>query len=79
MHPAMVQLSQLPVAERLEIVQELWDSIGQSREQMPIQQWHRELVQARLEEFDGHETEFGISRGELWKQVDDLRGSQPDT
>ena len=75
MHPAMNELSQLPVSERLEIVQDLWDSIGDSREQLPIQEWHRELVKARLADFDGREEELGISREQVWRQVDERRGS----
>ena len=75
MHPAMNQLSQLSVAERLELVEQLWDSIAESRDQLPIKEWHRELVNARLAEFDGREEERGISREQVWKQVDERRGS----
>jgi putative addiction module component (TIGR02574 family) len=75
MHPAMDHLSHLSVAERLQLVQDLWDSIDASREQMPVQEWHRELVNARLVDFDGHEEEVGISREQVWKGVDERRGS----
>ena len=75
MHPAMNQLSQLPVSERLDLVQDLWDSISESRAELPIQQWHRELVMARLADLDGGEEEFGISREEVWQEVDRRRGS----
>ena len=75
MHPAMHQLSQLPVSERLDLVQDLWDSIDESREKLPIQEWHRELVKARLASFNGREEELGISREQVWQQVDQRRGS----
>ena len=75
MHPAMGQLAQLPLAERLELVQDLWDSIGESREQMPIQEWHRQLTQARLAEFQGREEETGLTRDDVWKRVNQRRGS----
>jgi putative addiction module component (TIGR02574 family) len=75
MHPAMNLLSQLPVSERLELVQQLWDSIAESREQLTIQEWHRELVKTRLDGFDGREEEVGLSREQLWEQVDQRRGS----
>ncbi len=75
MHPAMNQLSQLSVAERLELVQQLWDSIAESRDRLPINEWHRELVNARLSDFDGREEELGLSREQVWKQVDERRGS----
>ena len=74
MHPAMNQLAQLPVSERLELVQDLWDSIVDSREQLPIQDWHRELVKARLADFDGREEELGLTRAQVWKAVDGARG-----
>lgn len=75
MHPAMAQLSQLPVAERLELVQDLWDSIRQSREELPVQEWHREMVNARLADFDGKEETLGLSEDEVWQQVDQRRGT----
>lgn len=73
MHPAMNQLAQLPATERLILVQDLWDSISESREHMPIQEWHRELARARLAEFDGQEDEFGLSREQVWQEVDERR------
>lgn len=75
MHPAMDQLSGLPVSERLTLVQELWDSIAHAQEQLPTQDWHREIVNARLADFDGREREIGLSREQVWDQVDGRRGS----
>ena len=75
MHPAMSQLTQLPVAERLEIVHELWDSIAESKENLPVEQWHREIASARLAEMEGREDEVGLSRKQVWEQVDLRRGS----
>jgi len=75
MHPAMNDLSQLPVAERLEIVQQLWDSIAESKEQLSIHDWQRELIAARLANFDGREETDGLSRDEMWRQVERRRGS----
>lgn len=75
MHPAMPQLSQLPVAERLELVQDLWDSIGEAREELPVQEWHRQLALARLAELDGREEETGLSEEEVWNRVEKRRGS----
>ncbi len=73
MHPAMHELSQLPASERIDLVQELWDSIGESREELSIQEWHRELVKARLADFDGREDQRGLSREQVWQQVDERR------
>ena len=75
MHPAMTQLSQLPVAERLELVQEIWDSIGEAQGQLPVQEWHRQLALARLADLDGREEEIGLSEEEVWNRVEKSRGS----
>ena len=75
MHPAMDQLSSLPVSERLTLVQELWDSIVRSKEQLAAQDWQREIVNARLADFDGRENEIGLTRAQAWEQVDRRRGS----
>ena len=40
MHPAMNHLAQLPAPERLALVQDLLDSIGESHDVLPIQEWH---------------------------------------
>lgn len=74
MHPAIDQLKQLPVAERIDLVHDLWDSIRQSSEELPIQEWQRELVAARLAEIDGHEDERTLTEEQLWSQVDARRG-----
>lgn len=75
MHPAMNDLSQLPVSERLQLVQDLWDSIDDSRKEMPVQDWHRELVNARLADFQGREEETGLTREQVWQQADQRRGT----
>ena len=75
MHPAMHHLSQLPVSERLHLVQELWDSIGETQADLPVQEWHRELVKARLMESEVSGKDSSLSRKQLWQQVDDSRDS----
>ena len=75
MHPAMSNLTQLPVGERIELVQQLWDSIGAIGEDFPIQEWHRELAKKRLEELQGREQEIALTREQVWAAVDHKRGS----
>lgn len=41
------QLLQLPLAERLEIVQELWESIVLSEEPIPVWQWQKDELARR--------------------------------
>ena len=73
MHPAMNELLQLPASQRLELVQDLWDSIRQSREELSLQQWHRELVAARLAIWNNSDPEAGLTREEVWQKVDQRR------
>lgn len=75
MHPAMEQLSKLPVGERMELVQDLWDSIAQSREELSPQEWHRELIRSRLADIDGREEEIGLTLDQVWERVDVHRDS----
>ncbi len=75
MHPAMDQLSKLSVSERLVLVQDLWDSIEKSHEELTTHAWQREIVNARLAEFDGREEQLGLTRVQVWERVDNQRGS----
>ena len=43
-----VAIKQLSVAERLDLIGELWDSIPDSLEELPIPDWHREELERRL-------------------------------
>jgi len=43
-----VAIKQLSVAERLDLISELWDSIPDSLEELPIPNWHREELERRL-------------------------------
>lgn len=43
-----VTIKGLSVAERLDLISELWDSIPDSLEELPIPEWHREELERRL-------------------------------
>jgi putative addiction module component (TIGR02574 family) len=43
-----VAINQLSVAERLDLISELWDSIPDSLEELPIPDWQREELERRL-------------------------------
>jgi putative addiction module component (TIGR02574 family) len=40
----------LSVEEKIEYVQALWDAIVDSREDVPVPEWHREIIRDRLAE-----------------------------
>lgn len=43
-----VAIKQLSVAQRLDLISVLWDSIPDSLEELPIPEWHREELERRL-------------------------------
>jgi hypothetical protein len=41
MSPALQELENLPVSERVQLVEDLWDSIARSNADLPIPQWQK--------------------------------------
>lgn len=66
-------LRQLPVAEKLKIVEFLWDDIFASDEPFPLHVWELEEAQRRAAELDA-DPSIAITREEVWKRVDEGRG-----
>lgn len=44
-------LETLPVSERLQLVQDLWDSIARSNAEMPIPQWQKDELDRRKQNY----------------------------
>jgi putative addiction module component (TIGR02574 family) len=66
-------LRKLPIAEKLQLVEQLWDDIADSGEPFPLQPWYREEAERRAEELDRN-PEIGLTRAEVWKQVRESHG-----
>jgi putative addiction module component (TIGR02574 family) len=73
MHPEVEHLRKLPIAEKLRVVEELWDDIGQSDESFPLPAWHRAEVDRRAADLDA-DPAMAIDRDELWRRVDTRNG-----
>lgn len=54
---------ELPPEERVDLAVELWDSLGQ---EVPIPQWHLEVVRQRIETLDQQDPE---ERSKPWAEV----------
>ena len=54
----------LPVEEKVEYVHALWDAIVASDGDVPVPDWHRELIRARLREHLADAT-----AGRSWEEV----------
>ena len=57
-------LFKLGRAERLQLVEDLWDSIAQEEAQLPIPDWKRDELRRRKERFLKHP-----ASGRTWEQV----------
>ena len=44
------EILQLPADDRLRLVEEIWDSLASSPDQVPVPDWHRGVLDKRLAE-----------------------------
>jgi len=54
----------LTASEKLELIGQLWDSIPESLDDLPVPEWHREIIKERLEDADSHPERFAS-----WEEV----------
>jgi putative addiction module component (TIGR02574 family) len=54
----------LSVEERLELIERIWDTLTETPDQIPLPDWHRELLDERLREF-----EKAPDAGSPWEDV----------
>ncbi len=64
MNTEFAPLFKLGRAERLQLVEDLWDSIAQEDAQLPVPDWKRDELRRRKERFLQHPTS-----GRTWEQV----------
>ena len=58
------ELTRLPVSERLELIEQLWDSIDAEADALPLSDWQREEIDVRIDTL-----ERGASVGAPWDEV----------
>ncbi len=66
-------LRQLPIKEKLRLVEDLWDDIAASGERFPLPEWHREEAVRRAAELEA-DPSMAISRQELRRDMEDAHG-----
>jgi putative addiction module component (TIGR02574 family) len=54
----------LSVDEQIDFVQSLWDRIAATSEQVPVPEWHRQIIRERLAAYNANP-----SAGRLWTDV----------
>ncbi|MBN2490380.1 MAG: addiction module protein [Planctomycetes bacterium] len=68
-----LNLSALSAAERLRLIEQLWESLCQDPSQVPVTDAQRTELERRLDEIDAGDVE-GIAWEEVLRQI---RGRQP--
>ena len=51
-HALVAEILELPVAERMRLVEAIWDSISAAPESLPLTPWQREELDRRLAEYE---------------------------
>ena len=64
MNPNLAPLLQLSRAERLQLVEDLWDSIAVENQALPIPDWKADELRRRKERFDQNP-----DSGRTWEEV----------
>lgn len=54
----------LSVEEQIDLVQSLWDRIAATPEQVPVPEWHRQIICERLQAYHANPT-----AGRLWADI----------
>ena len=67
------QIERMSIAERLRVMELLWDALARDAEQMPSPEWHREVLADRKARAEGGEAKF-LTLDQLRSR---LRGSEP--
>ena len=73
MHTSVEQFRSLPVAEKLRLVEELWDDIEATGGRFPLPSWHRDEAISRAAELDANPG-MALTRDELWRRVANSNG-----
>ncbi len=73
MNPEFEPLFKLARAERLQLVEDLWDSIAQENAHLPVPDWKRDELQRRKQGVLSHP-----ESGRTWEQVKERARTQHD-
>ena len=65
-------LRALPVAEKMRLVELLWDDLGESTAPIPLPEWVDREAARRREEM--HDPAVGVSHEEVWRRIERRNG-----
>ena len=55
----LLQIDQMTMAEKLRIMEELWDDLRSRAASVPVPQWHKDLLDERERLIETGEAQFG--------------------
>src|SRR5205823_9745924 len=64
----VAEILELPVAERMQLVEAIWDSISAVPEALPLTQWQREELDRRLAEYEA-DPDSGATLEEVFARI----------
>jgi putative addiction module component (TIGR02574 family) len=64
----VAEILELPVPERMQLVEAIWDSIFAAPESLPLTQWQREELDRRLAEYEA-DPASGSSLDEVFARI----------
>lgn len=61
-------IQHLPIAEKLRLVERIWDDVASSPDEIPIPAWVIEEAQRRRDEMIAN-PEIGVTHEEMWERI----------
>ena len=71
----VTEIKQLPVEDRLSVIEDIWDSIASESAALEVPQWHREVLRQRLADYQANAVE-GASWPEIRRRIERSRKSK---
>jgi putative addiction module component (TIGR02574 family) len=67
----LIQIKQLPIAERVALVEDIWDSIAEDTGKVEVPDWHRKTIRERLAKYR-NQADAGTPWPEVRKRIEGL-------
>jgi len=58
------EIAEIPIQQRIQLVEDIWDSIAEMPEAVEIPEWHKQELEKRLEAYHANPNE-----GSPWQDV----------
>jgi putative addiction module component (TIGR02574 family) len=68
----LLKIKRLPIAERVALVEDIWNSIADDAGKLEIPEWHRQLIRERLAKYH-HQVSAGSPWPEVRKRIEQER------